>query len=56
MEPYFELADVIHPNNTMSQTEAIKCAVWFCIDHEFTTPEEALNHIKNEDLNPVCYE
>lgn len=56
MEPYFELTDLLHPDNTMSQAEAIKCAVWFCIDYEFTTPEKALNHLKKEELNPVCYE
>ena len=56
MEPYFELTDWLLPDNTMSQTEAIKYAVWFCIDHEFITPQEALNHLKDENLTPVCYD
>ena len=55
MEPYFELTDWLLPDNTMSQAEAIKYAVWFCIDYEFTTPEEALNHLKMKELKPFLY-
>ena len=56
MEDYFELTDWLLPDNTMSQVEAIKHAVWFCIDHEFITPEETLKHLKKEELMPFCNE
>lgn len=53
MEPYFELTDWLLPDNTMSQTEAIKYAVKFCSEYGFTAPEYALSFLKEAEIMPI---
>ena len=55
MEIYLQLADWLAPNNTLSQLEAIKLAVLFCIAYGFRTSTDALYFLKSEKMKPFIY-